>query len=75
METHYTCGLGLQCEPRILREKSGDSGDTGESGFFDPGESEFRNRNPKSQCSKIYPSKLRGNADLESMEYFLLIPY
>jgi hypothetical protein len=67
--------LGLQCEPRILREKSGDSRYSGESGFFDPGVSGFRSRNPKSQCSKIYPSKLRGNADLESMEYFLPIPY
>jgi hypothetical protein len=68
---------------RYSGKKSGDSGDTGESGFFDPGVSGFfdpgvsgfRSRNPKSQCSKICPSKLRGNADLDSMEYFLPIPY
>jgi hypothetical protein len=61
--------------PGYSGKKSEDSGDTGESGFFDPGESGFHSRNLKSQCSKIYPSKLRGNTDLESMEYFLLIPY
>jgi hypothetical protein len=44
-------------------------------GSSTPGVFGFRSRNPKSQCSKIYPSKMRGNADLESMEYFLPIPY
>jgi hypothetical protein len=60
--------------PGYSGKKSGDFGDSEEYGFFNPEVSGFHSRNPKSQCSKIYPSKLRGNADLESMEYFLPIP-
>jgi hypothetical protein len=61
--------------PGYSGKKSRDSGDSGESGFFDPGVSGFHSRNPKSQCSKIRPSKLGDIADLVSKEYFLPIPY
>jgi hypothetical protein len=60
--------------PGYSGKKSGNSGNSEESGFFNPGVSGFRSRNPNLQCSKIHPSKLRDIADLESMEYFLPIP-
>jgi hypothetical protein len=65
---------GCSVNPEYSGKKSGNSGNSGESGFFNPRVSGFRSRNPKSQCSKIHPSKLRGIVDLESMEYFLPIP-
>jgi hypothetical protein len=60
--------------PGYSGKKSGYSGKSGEFGFFNPGVSGFRSRNPNSQCSINLPSKLRDIADLEPMEYFLLIP-
>jgi hypothetical protein len=60
--------------PGYSGKKSGNSGKSGESRFFNPGVSGFRSRNPNSQCSKDLPSKLRDIADLEPMEYFLPIP-
>jgi hypothetical protein len=44
-------------------------------GLSTPESPGFAGRNPKSQCSEVRPSKLRGNADLESKECFLPIPY
>jgi hypothetical protein len=35
----------------------------------------FADRNPKSQCSEVRPTKLCGNADLEPKECFPPIPY
>jgi hypothetical protein len=60
--------------PEYSGKKSGDSGNSEKSGFFNPGVSGFHSRNPNSQCRKILPTKLRDIADLESMEYFLPIP-
>jgi hypothetical protein len=60
--------------PGYSGKKSGNSGNSEESGFFNPGVSGFYSRNPNSQCNKILPTKLRDIADLESMEYFLPIP-
>jgi hypothetical protein len=60
--------------PGYSGKKSGNSGKSGESGFFNPGVSGFDSRNPNSQCSKNLPSKVRDIADIKTMEYFLPIP-
>jgi hypothetical protein len=69
------------CDFRVFRvnpgdsgKKSGYSGQSGVSGFLNPGVSGFRPGNPNSQCCRNHPSKPRNIADLEPMECSLPIP-
>jgi hypothetical protein len=76
VETRYTCVFRVAVRTPDTPGKSPETPDISESpGPSTPESPGFAGRNPKTQCSKVCPSKLIGNADLESKECFLPIPY